>query len=82
VTIHLPGDVDVNQVALSAESPLLPTADGATATLVDTGDHSVGWPYGEPKDEGATPLGAVRLIPYFRWANRGSSTMRVFIPLA
>jgi DUF1680 family protein len=41
------------------------------------------WPY-EPDAEPAVPTDVVpvRLIPYHRWARRGSSTMRIWLPRA
>jgi DUF1680 family protein len=41
------------------------------------------WPY-EPGVESAVPTDVVpvRLIPYHRWARRGSSTMRIWLPRA
>jgi len=41
-----------------------------------------GWPYGGG-DRGSAPPGAERrltLVPYYLWANRGPSTMRVWLP--
>jgi hypothetical protein len=41
----------------------------------------LGWPYGpiEAAPEQALPE-PVRLVPYHRWARRGPSTMRVWLP--
>lgn len=52
------------------------TVSGSFVPAVDTG-----WPYG-PIDStrAAQPLGPVRLVPYHRWARRGPSTMRVWLP--
>ncbi|MFB8146745.1 glycoside hydrolase family 127 protein [Microbacterium sp. NPDC056003] len=39
------------------------------------------WPYGEPQaDGGAAATSEVPLVPYHEWAERGPSTMRVWIP--
>ena len=46
---------------------------------------TAGWPYGPTSSAVTTVHGAptdLTLIPYFRWANRGSSTMRVWVPRA
>ena len=78
----LPAGHDVNDVAIDAARGASATDAGAKVTLVALGDHRVGWPYGSPDEDEPIPLGQVELIPYYRWANRGPSTMRVFIPRA
>lgn len=54
------------------------------ASTLDLGDSA--WPYGEEPDagvvQGATDRGLVPLVPYHHWANRGPSTMRVWMPRA
>ncbi|WIB62895.1 beta-L-arabinofuranosidase domain-containing protein [Curtobacterium sp. MCBD17_040] len=73
--------VDAIQVLPGAE----PTADGATdaaldAVAVDAPERD--WPYaGSPAHDAQRP-GTVRLRPYHQWAERGPSTMRVWLPLA
>jgi DUF1680 family protein len=81
-SVDLPGGLGAGDVAIDAAAPLVATERGAKASLVATGDHAVGWPYGEEADGEPAPLGEVDLIPYYQWANRGPSTMRVFIPRA
>jgi len=81
-SVDLPGGRDVNDVAIDDASGATPTDNGATVTLVARGDHPGGWPYGQADRAEPTPLGTVELLPYYRWANRGPSTMRVFIPRA
>ena len=41
------------------------------------------WPYGSEADvdSGGSPLVDVPLVAYHDWANRGPSTMRVWIPV-
>jgi DUF1680 family protein len=78
----VPGELDAAEVAIDADAGLEPTAHGAKVTLVAVGDWAVGWPYGATHDAEPTSLGEAELIPYYQWANRGPSTMRVFIPLA
>jgi DUF1680 family protein len=59
-------------------------ADGVTrvrATTVDVPDAS--WPYREDLTETVhADAREVALIPYHQWANRGPSTMRVWLPEA
>ena len=76
----LPAGHDVNDVAIDTARGASATDVGAKVTLVALGDHRVGWPYGDADDSEPLPLGQVELLPYYRWANRGPSTMRVFIP--
>ncbi|MGA7148282.1 MAG: hypothetical protein WBX17_07330 [Microbacterium sp.] len=40
------------------------------------------WPYGEEPQGQPTAPADVPLVPYHDWAQRGPSTMRVWIPLA
>lgn len=40
------------------------------------------WPYGGAPVEASVTPRSLTLIPYYRWANRGASTMRVWIPRA
>ena len=77
----------VNTAVVRTDVP--PLEDGgavkvAVSTL-DVGD--AGWPYGEhgaPDGpgtvRGTVDRGLVSLIPYRQWANRGPSTMRVWMP--
>lgn len=80
-SIDLPeGDLDALRVDVSEP----PVADGNGATMrgafAETADAD--WPYGpEATEETTDPVG-VRLVPYHRWARRGPSTMRVWLPLA
>jgi len=50
---------------------------------VQLGISDEDWPYRRAGE--GTPIGSravrLRLIPYYLWANRGSSTMRIWIPL-
>nr|BFF10124.1 hypothetical protein GCM10025699_14270 [Microbacterium flavescens] len=38
------------------------------------------WPYGEPPADRGAATAEVPLVPYHEWAERGPSTMRVWIP--
>jgi DUF1680 family protein len=40
------------------------------------------WPYGDAPAEANAPAVDVPLVPYHEWAERGPSTMRVWIPVA
>lgn len=54
-------------------------ADGSVAVRVQE-DDAAPWPYGSDLP-GAELEGTARLIPYHSWANRGPSTMRIWLPL-
>jgi DUF1680 family protein len=78
----LPDGLQVDDVRLDPSVPL--TVDGPD--VIGRGlrvEHPVaGWPYRDasapvPAPGDAFPL---RLVPYHAWANRGPSTMRVWIP--
>ncbi|KND26204.1 glycoside hydrolase family 127 protein [Streptomyces acidiscabies] len=81
----LPGDRDVDAVQITPDGPL---EDGPGGTVVAPGATTTppddDWPY-HPRDEtrpapAPQPTGIV-LVPYHSWANRGPSTMRVWLPV-
>ncbi|MBB2921250.1 glycoside hydrolase family 127 protein [Cellulomonas cellasea] len=78
----LPGDLHVDAIRLDLASP--PTADGSGA--IGRGravEHaSATWPYAAGPRERDADTFELRLVPYHEWANRGPSTMRVWIPTA
>jgi DUF1680 family protein len=74
---------DVATVQLDPTTP--PQEAGGTATVhlrpLPTSSHP--WPYPAPDPHPAADEGrtfAVPLIPYHDWAERGGSTMRVWLP--
>lgn len=74
-------EVDAVRVDTAAEP-----ADGPDATVVAPGElaepHDEVWPY-RPPDQAGTPAAerqGIVLVPYNSWANRGPSTMRVWLP--
>jgi DUF1680 family protein len=81
-SVDLPDGADVDAVRIDtthepeARGDLV-TVDGA---LVDQADED--WPYGESSDhqESRTRPTEITLRPYHSWAERGPSTMRVWIP--
>lgn len=82
-------DLDLDLVELDLDSPLVPSEDrslapGAasiTAAGFVTGAQFKEWPYGR---QSTSPVKAqdveLTFSPYFLWANRGPSTMRVWVP--
>lgn len=57
-------------------------SDGAIVQARPLKPQSAGFPYrsAPPRSDSSTPTTELRLIPYHRWAQRGSATMRVFLP--
>jgi hypothetical protein len=74
-------DGDVNDVVVDTSVEPVTTERGATVEVSRLAAATADWPYGEPGDA-TGPLGAVALVPYATWANRGPSTMRVWLPVA
>ncbi len=74
-------DGDVNDVAVDTTVDPVTTDRGATVTVSRVTDAVGAWPYG-PGGADRRPLGPVGLVPYATWANRGPSTMRVWLPVA
>ncbi|HTN59035.1 MAG TPA: beta-L-arabinofuranosidase domain-containing protein [Protaetiibacter sp.] len=72
--VDLPDGVDVEHVELDAHAPPIATGDGAEVALRIRVDPDL--PAVAAEDIRA------RLRPYKDWANRGPSTMRVWIPMA
>lgn len=73
---------DVGDARLDLAAGLRDVDGRVLATVVTRTADERAWPYGSG---GEHPLGGgseVQLIPYHDWANRGPSTMRVWIPLA
>ena len=86
----LPGSSDVGDLLLDTTGELIDTAPAgpgtvqpwvtAAGTIISTPEDF--WPY-QRESRARTGPGqsvGVRLIPYHQWANRGPSTMRVWIP--
>lgn len=79
-SVDLPDHADVGRVRLAPGAQPRDTDDGVriAGSLVE---HDEGpWPYRSPGAATAGPVVEVPLVPYHDWANRGPSTMRVWIP--
>ncbi|GIF23774.1 DUF1680 family protein [Actinoplanes tereljensis] len=79
-SVDLPEGVDLNALRV------LPHAEERDGAVVVTGrtvqPPAHGWPYGIALEPAITGTVDVPLRPYHRWARRGPSTMRVWLPLA
>ena len=72
----------VNDVRVDTSNPPQ-DRDGVTHVLAGTVDVTDPlWPYGDAADADAPEMRAIPLVPYNTWANRGPSTMRVWLPVA
>jgi DUF1680 family protein len=83
-SVDLPGAADV--AALRVDPSVRPREDGGdvvvSGRLIHPPDGA--WPYGHEAAESQESEDAtvdVRVIPYHQWANRGPSTMRVWLPV-
>ncbi|WP_425499020.1 glycoside hydrolase family 127 protein [Oerskovia flava] len=85
-SVDLPAGVELEDVRLDVAAPLADDDDGARArglALPPTGDGTGRPPFAAgPPNPGAGEPVELRLVPYQRWAERGPSTMRVFVPTA
>lgn len=72
---------DLERLRVLTDAPPVLRPDGVAVVRASlTSERPDGWPYGtRPDDAGSEPL-EVPLVPYHRWAERGPSTMRVFLP--
>jgi len=76
------GDADVSGVHLDLAAGLTEADGRVLATLVSTPPADDAWPYGAPRTPSDGTRTQAPLIAYHDWANRGPSTMRVWLPLA
>ncbi|MFB7892827.1 glycoside hydrolase family 127 protein [Microbacterium sp. NPDC056044] len=83
VDLGAAGADDVAQVALAPGATPVERDGRVWIDVVRHGESDAGWPYAEPVDaaRGAASV-AVPLVAYHEWAERGPSTMRVWIPAA
>jgi DUF1680 family protein len=85
-SVDLPGGVQLEQVRLDPAVAPRAQGDGAVvrAVAVQLPDGGAGTPpfSSAPASDTAAPALDLTLVPYHRWAERGPSTMRVFVPTA
>lgn len=92
-SVDLPEGVALEQIRLASTADPAPSDDGARAQVhvAEVPDGQAGTPpfqsSGRPSPNGrpsaphsADTSVAVPLVPYHRWAERGPSTMRIFLP--
>lgn len=75
------GGADVSLVRLDLAAGLREVDGRVLATLVTDAPADAAWPYGTPPSPADRPRTEAPLIAYHDWANRGPSTMRVWLPV-
>ncbi|XVU21243.1 glycoside hydrolase family 127 protein [Actinoplanes sp. CA-054009] len=81
-SVDLPGGLSVDEVRLDLAAGLTERDGEVVASFRTLPPGSDSWPYGAataPPDEATTFEAPLR--PYHRWARRGPSTMRVWLPV-
>ncbi|MES5820252.1 beta-L-arabinofuranosidase domain-containing protein [Streptomyces sp. RG80] len=81
-SVDLPDDRDVDAIRVDPSAPPEGRADGSVVVAGEIGaEGDDPWPY---RPSAAPPTAGDRtdivLVPYHSWANRGPSTMRVWLP--
>jgi uncharacterized protein len=77
----LPDGVDTEHVVLERGAGMSSITDGARVSLRGVVKTDESWPYTSGAFTEVSQTFTADLHPYFGWANRGPSTMRVWIPL-
>ncbi len=73
---------DVADAMLDLSAPLIERDGQVWARIISTTSRDIAWPYETHNDELVAAPKEVPLIAYHSWANRGPSTMRIWIPTA
>lgn len=82
-SVDLPFGTDLADVRVPRDARPSPAGrDSACINAVNENAAAPPWPYAPYTSTTITNVAAVGLIPYYRWAERGPSTMRVWLPLA
>ena len=79
-SVDLPGAADLLDLEVDPRESPAAEGDGATVLLATRTDTDGAWPYSPGPAGSAGEARSARLIPYHRWAERGPSTMRVWLP--
>jgi DUF1680 family protein len=80
-SVDLAEDTNLDDVRVLVDSPIHRHNRTSITARIDR-DVAPAWPYSShPPTSQSTVTEEVRLTPYHEWANRGASTMRVWLPL-
>lgn len=80
-SVDLPEHASFDDIAIDSHQIPQTTDDGATLTArLRQGGRWDDWPYRAPSANATDSTLDISLRPYYRWANRGPSAMRVWIP--
>ena len=79
-SVDLPSGTDLLDVEVDPSHALEFDGDGAAVQLGSRAEVENAWPYRTRPESDEAALALARLIPYHRWAERGPSTMRVWLP--
>jgi DUF1680 family protein len=79
-SVDMPGGRHVDALRVDPSVPPRDSDDHVIVAgrLVAPADRP--WPYGADADDATGDVIDVPLVPYHTWANRGPSTMRVWLP--
>lgn len=79
-SVDSPG-IDLEALKVLTEEPPTVRADGTVVVrAVSQAEPTEGWPYGDVHAAAERRALDVPLVPYNQWAERGPSTMRVWLP--
>ncbi|MGX9347154.1 glycoside hydrolase family 127 protein [Microbacterium sp. KNMS] len=79
-SVDLPEGIGVDVVAIDPDAPLREEDGRVVARLAIRRPVDLPWPFGDPEVADEEQIVNVPLIPYHEWAERGPSTMRIWIP--
>ena len=83
-SVDLPEGYDTEHLELDRSAPLRTSERGALVSVRSRSDAAddLEWPYANGQARGPGDTLTVEFTPYHSWANRGPSTMRVWVPVA
>ncbi|MFT4284091.1 MAG: glycoside hydrolase family 127 protein, partial [Protaetiibacter sp.] len=80
-SVDAPEGIDLARVAVRPDAALVREGDLVRTTVRIGGGADAAWAYAPTEPAQTGPAAEVALIPYHRWAERGPSTMRVWLPV-